>query len=552
MMNHSMIELEFRVKAALLVGEDMRVCGNVPALGSNDPNRSIKLFTSSSNYPYWHSKEPIFVPGDSGAVTYRYCVFSGGKFSRWEGNGDFTRTLWQDRVNNAMIVTNDDLDVVPVDDVLPVALNRTTSYRNTLQVSSFKSRQYSAWARKLQLDGSISSQDGVIIVSYFLPVILSRSALGQWSATWDEENLLSLQTNLRITWIGSVRYFGAIPIEEEDRVSAVLSEFNCYPIFINQSMHYKFYDIFCKQTLWPVLHHIADVYGPSNQSDFGAKAQQDLWFTYTTVNRLFKEKVVEVYQKGDLIWIHGFHLMLLPSFLRRVLTFAKIGYFFHTPFPSSEIWRTLTRREDLLRGILSADQIGFHLYEYARHFLSTCRRVLGHGYDINASGTLAVNVDGRDVAITCIHVGVDMPRVERTLADPKFTIESSSWRARFPNKVIMAGIHRLERLKGVPLNLMAIEQFLEAQEQWRGKVVFLIIGISAKERGDDYTQTLADVKIMVNRINLRFKDPAIADDIVVYFEERSEIEMRLLNRLAFLSVADVLMITAIRCIHTLD
>jgi trehalose 6-phosphate synthase/phosphatase len=118
---------------------------------------------------------------------------------------------------------------------------------------------------------------------------------------WDDENLLSLQTNLHITWIGSVRYFGAIPVEEEEKVAAALLELNCHPIFVNQSMHYKFYDMFCKQTVWPVLHHIADVYGPLNQSDFGAKAQQDVWFTYSTVNRLFRDKVVEVFQQGDLV-----------------------------------------------------------------------------------------------------------------------------------------------------------------------------------------------------------------------------------------------------------
>jgi len=126
-----------------------------------------------------------------------------------------------------------------------------------------------------------------------------------------------------------------------------------------------------------VLHHIADVYAPLAVNDFGAQAQQDLWFTYTTVNRLFRDKIVEVYQAGDLVWIHGFHLMLVPTFLRKKLQLAKIGVFFHTPFPSSEIWRTMPRREDLLRGILGADQIGFHLYEYARHFLSSCRRLLG-------------------------------------------------------------------------------------------------------------------------------------------------------------------------------
>lgn len=101
---------------------------------------------------------------------------------------------------------------------------------------------------------------------------------------------------------------------------------------------------------------VGDVYGPLHREETNAEAQKEQWFTNTKINNKFKEKVVEIYQRGDLIWIHGFHLLLLPSFLRRVLPLAKIGLFFHTPFPSSEIWKTMTRREELLRGVLVIPQ----------------------------------------------------------------------------------------------------------------------------------------------------------------------------------------------------
>ena len=104
----------------------------------------------------------------------------------------------------------------------------------------------------------------------------------------------------------------------------------------------------------------------------------------------------------------------------------------------------------------------------------------------------------------------------------------------------------MERLKGLPLNLISIEKFLEENEKWRGKVVFPIIGISAKERGEDYRQTQTDVKLIVQRINRRFSDPSKPDDLVVYFDERAEIDMGMPQRLAFLSVADVLLISSVR------
>ena len=148
--------------------------------------------------------------------------------------------------------------------------------------------------------------------------------------------------------------------------------------------------------------------------------------------------------------------MLLPSFLRRRLPKSKIGYFFHTPFPSSEIWRTMIRRDDLLRGILGADQIGFHLFEYARHFFTTCHRLMGCSYEMNPAGVMTLTVDGRDVAVTCIHTGVDQRRIDELVILPSLTTKTQWWRTKFTNKVIVGGIDRLERLKGTSLYMLYI------------------------------------------------------------------------------------------------
>lgn len=492
-----------------------------------------------------------YLPGDAEVVTYRYCVFSAGKFNRWEGDGQIRRTLVAkgkedmtraerdlSRIADSYGIVYDDESVCPTHGPPPSLLASINS-----KSESFRGKQFAEWGRKSMIDGNLKTTDGVIIVSYFLPVILHRGKGGQWSATWDGENLLSLDLKCRATFVGSIRYHGApIPLDEEEAVTIALMGMNCHPIFIDQTTHYQFYDIYCKQSLWLLLHHVADVYGPLKEGEIGAKGQQDLWFTYSTVNRIFRDKVVEVFQQGYMVWIQGFHLMLLPSFLRRFLQQAKIGYFFHTPFPSSEIWKTMTRREDLLRGILAADQIGFHLYEYARHFLTTCHRLLGHSSEMNAAGALTVSVDGREVAITCIHVGVDLNLVQQALSTSHFESDMKAWRNKFPGKTIVCGIDRLERLKGIPLKLIAIEQFLEEQPEWRDKLIFSIIGVTAHEREDDYRQTRHDVQVMVNSINNKYGH----GDTVVWFEERSDKDIRLAQRLAFFAGSDILMITPTR------
>jgi trehalose 6-phosphate synthase/phosphatase len=305
---------------------------------------------------------------------------------------------------------------------------------------NLRSRQFAEWTKKCAAENNLSPTDSVIIVHYFLPVKLSRSSNGKWSAQGAGENLLPLHLNMRTCWVGSVRYEDkAIPLDQQDAVTEVLLRMNCHPVFIPEAMHQQFYDQYCKHILWPLMHHVVDIYGPLNTSDLNAKCQQDLWCTVSNVNNLIRRKIVENIHDNDMVWIHSFHLMHLPSLLRRGLLKTKIGFFLHTPFPSSEIWRTLSKRKDLVSGLLSADHIGFHLYEYARHFRSVCHRVLGFASKVNAAGNLVVNADGREVTITAMHVGVDSNRVQEILTRSSYQNDVNEWKSMFNNKIVVAG-----------------------------------------------------------------------------------------------------------------
>jgi trehalose 6-phosphate synthase/phosphatase len=361
------------------------------------------------------------------------------------------------------------------------------------------------------------------------------------------------------------------------------------------------YNGFCKGVLWPILHHMTSVYSRKEkvngtQSDAPSSSQDDnefseysmddveqgpihggqgqeaaLWSAYNAVNRKFAETVVQCFNEGDLVWIHGFHLLILPSYLTRRIPMAKVGIFLHTPFPSSEIFRTLWCREDLLRGMLNADQVGFHLYEYARHFLTCCRRLLGLDYGMipDASGghTLAIDTNGRHVAVTSIHAGIEPPVLNQILQHTT-TLEKAcacsseygsascgfllipvsslfafrqalSIRNQFGGKVIFCAIDRLESLKGIPLKLLGLDRFLRRCPEWVGKVVLIQVGISAFERGDDYLKTKKEVLAMVTKLNQTWPG-------VVQFQECRESEMRLQQRMALMRAADVVLVTPIR------
>ncbi|EWM21423.1 trehalose phosphate synthase [Nannochloropsis gaditana] len=432
---------------------------------------------------------------------------------------------------------------------------------------------------------SISPSDGVVVVSYFLPLIVSRApslpegetetasrikkrsgdaglpgvrvdeggeeeeeeGARDWIIAWDTENLLSLRTRLRVTWVGTVRLpaeiGGKLNREEQESLARALRKFDCVPVFIDPEIHDKFYNTFCKGTLWPVFHHILDVYGSRPTRFWDQKTQDSVWHSYSHVNMRFRDKVVEVYNEGDLIWIHGFHLLVLPSFITKSLPTAKTGLFLHTPFPSSEIFRTLSVREDLLRGMLNADHIGFHLYEYARHFVTCVRRILGVTYDMEG-GQMAVHYNGRTVAISSIHVGVDSAAIRHLmLAEPEMQLEVDKLRQQFAGRKVILGIDRLERIRGIPLKLLAFERFLAAHPEWKGKVVLFQVGITASERGEDYPRTKREVRQMVTSINAAHADlPAPP----VVFIERNERQMRLQDRMPLLAMADVFIVTSPR------
>merc|ERR1719491_699837 len=384
-----------------------------------------------------------------------------------------------------------------------------------------------------------------------------------------------------------------VPVDEREKVEKCLSAFHCVPVWCDPNRFGEMYNGFCKGVLWPTLHSVTSIYSDSadvhkhndkqNSNQFSEFSQDkrslhrecldldhqqtgdqfssytmddvaspvhgdggreaDLWSAYTEINRQVAEVVVQNFHEGDLVWIHGFHFMILPSMLTRKIPMAKIGIFLHTPFPSSEIFRTLWCREDLLRGMLNADQVGFHLFEYARHFLTCSRRLLGlkHGMIPDESGghNLAIETNGRHVGVTSIHAGIEPPILNQVLSHHSTVNKVNSIRNQFRDKVIFRAIDRIESLKGIPLKMLGLERFLHRRPEWVGKVVLIQVGISAFERGDEYISTKSEVLAIVANINKIWPG-------TVQFQECSEAEMRLPQRMALLRAADVVMVTPIR------
>uniref|UniRef100_A0A8H7NIU7 Glycosyltransferase family 20 protein n=1 Tax=Bionectria ochroleuca TaxID=29856 RepID=A0A8H7NIU7_BIOOC len=262
----------------------------------------------------------------------------------------------------------------------------------------------------LEADGA-ASPGRLLLLSNRLPITIKRSEDGSYSFSMSSGGLVTGLSGLSKTT--SFQWYGwpglEVPENEaEDMTKRLKDEYGAHPVFIDDELADRHYNGFSNSILWPLFH-----YHPGEIT-----FDESAWDAYQEVNRLFAKAVIKDVQDGDLIWVHDYHLMLLPQMLREEIGNTKknvrIGFFLHTPFPSSEIYRILPVREQLLTGLLDCDLIGFHTYDYARHFLSSCSRILGTPTTPNG-----VDWKGRYVTIGAFPIGSILKSSSRVSRSPR-------------------------------------------------------------------------------------------------------------------------------------
>ena len=208
-------------------------------------------------------------------------------------------------------------------------------------------------------------------------------------------------------------------------------------------------------------------------------------------------------EDGDTVWVHDYHLMLLPAMIREKIGArmpnVKIGFFLHTPFPSSEIYRILPVRNELLLGVLQCDLIGFHTYDYARHFISSCSRILGLQTTPNG-----VQYKGNFVTVGAFPIGIDPEKFVEELKKEKVQKRIAELKKKFDGVKIIVGIDRLDYIKGVPQKMHALEVFLTENPNFVGKVVLVQVAVPSRGDVEEYQNLRASVNELVGRINGRF------------------------------------------------
>jgi len=274
--------------------------------------------------------------------------------------------------------------------------------------------------------------------------------------------------------------------EDKGQIGETLAAENCIPIFLSKKQIEQYYLGFCNKTIWPLFHYfpVSTIF------------EDHFWKTYKQVNQTFCDEVLKTAKKGDSIWVHDYQLMLLPQFLREKLSELEIGFFLHIPWPSFELFRLLPWREEILNGLLGADLIGFHTYDYVRHFFSSVCRIVGLEHALGK-----VSIGDRVVKVDAFPMGINYEKYSEAINEPGVRKEFDKILAKVGKRRIILSIDRLDYTKGIIERLEAFDLFLSQNPRYKGKVTLIMVAVPSRTSVEDYKMLRNRLEQLVGRVN---------------------------------------------------
>lgn len=313
--------------------------------------------------------------------------------------------------------------------------------------------------------------------------------------------------------------------DEKDIDQELREEYNCLPIFLSEEEIEQYYHGFCNETIWPLFHYF------TNATEYNV----DTWEAYKRVNQKFFDSIDPVIEPNDTIWIHDYQLMLLPQMIREKYPDTKIGFFLHIPFPSFEIYRLLIWREEILRGLMGANLIGFHTYDYVRHFLSSVRRLLGKEHNL-----YKVNYETYSVQVEAFPMGIDYDYFAKSSVQSDLSNEALEFIESTKSVQNIISVDRLDYTKGLPERIKAFKQFLIKYPEYHEKVRLNLIVAPSRVGVEAYDNLKREIEELVSAVNGQF---GTLSWMPVWFFFRTFTQDDLI---AFYRNSDVLLVTPLR------
>ena len=366
-----------------------------------------------------------------------------------------------------------------------------------------------------------------IIISNRLPVKVKRTKSGL-TLTQSEGGLATglgsiyhTDDNIWIGWPG----LEITDKKEQAYITKKLRKKNLIPLFLTEKEVKCFYEGFANEIIWPICH-----YRPS-YSIF----EKESWLFYKQVNEKFKEIVEKHIEKDDILWIHDYHLMLLPQLLRKKNSTLKIGYFQHIPFPSHEIFKLIPWRKELIKGLLGADLIGFHTTEDVNYFKNACLKIT----DKNIKNNTVIN-EGRRVKIADFPMGIAVEKFKKISEQRKTRVRAKLLKRHLQHTKIILSIDRLDYSKGIIERIKALDELLQQYPKYREKISLVQLIVPSRDSVKQYQLLKDEIDRLVGEVNSKYATSYWSP--IQYFYNSYPLE----KVCALYVAADVCLVTPIR------
>ena len=275
------------------------------------------------------------------------------------------------------------------------------------------------------------------------------------------------------------------------------SEFELFPVMLDQDSVAGFYQGFSNQIIWPLFHDL------QSRCNF----EPDFWSTYLNVQKMFAVESVKHIRDEDLVWVHDFHLMGLGRALRKEKLKNKIGFFFHTPFPGPDIFLKLPWRADVIDSMLDYDTIGFQTRRDLKNFIY-CLELLTDSKCTPRGASFSVkNKNGYECILGSFPISIDFNEFDELARSPEVSAGSKKIREDMNSEFLILSIDRLDYTKGIPYRIRAFKRLLEIDPSLKRRIVLLQVVVPSRIEVPEYQQLRSEIDQLVSQVNGTLGEP---------------------------------------------
>jgi trehalose 6-phosphate synthase/phosphatase len=326
-------------------------------------------------------------------------------------------------------------------------------------------------------------------------------------------------------WVGWPGDVGKLGAADSRRLRTLLDRRRLTPVRLRGDVFAKFYEGYANAILWPLFHSMP----------WPLPFSMESWDAYVTANQAFARAARNGHAGDEVYWVHDYQLFLVPAMLRAARRKAAIGFFLHIPFPNPDLFAILPHGEQIIRGILGADIVGFHTDDYLRNFAACAEKVPG----VKRLDERRLCIDNRTVQLGVHPMGVDYKRLERLAQGTRDTGAVDALRRRHGMHLIL-GIDRLDYTKGIPHRMLAFDSLLRRYPEWHGHVLFLQVAVPTRTGVPAYGVSEGETEQLIGRIHGAFATPHW---VPIHYLHTS---LALEEVVALYGAADVMVVTPLR------